>query len=98
MIKQDILESRVKFVYLGIGSNLGNKKINIEKAKFKLSQNNIKIIKTSNYYETLSWPNPRNPKFLNIVLKVSTELTAFKLLKICKEIEINLGRKKSFSG
>ena len=96
MIKRDILESRVKFVYLGIGSNLGNKKINIEKAKFKLSQNNIKIIKTSNYYETLSWPNPRNPKFLNIVLKVSTELTAFKLLKICKEIEINLGRKKSF--
>jgi len=64
-----MLENRVKSVYLGIGSNLGNKKRNIEKAKFELIQNNIWIEKSSNYYETLSWPNPKKPKFLNIVLK-----------------------------
>ena len=36
MIKQDILENQVSSVYLGIGSNLGNKRENIEKAKFEL--------------------------------------------------------------
>ena len=95
MIRQDILENQVKFVYLGIGSNLGNKKKNIEKAKFMLIQNNIKILSSSNYYETLSWPNPKNPKFLNIVLKISTYLRPLDLLKICKKIELMLGRKKT---
>ena len=95
MIRQDILENQVKFVYLGIGSNLGNKKNNIEKAKFMLIQNNIKILLSSNYYETLSWPNPKNPKFLNIVLKISTYLKPLDLLKRCKKIELMLGRKKT---
>ena len=95
MIKQDTSENQVKSIYLGIGSNLGNKKDNIEKAKFKLIQMNIKILQSSNYYESLSWPNTKNPKFLNIVIKVSTNLSPFKLMKICKEIEISLGRKKS---
>ena len=36
VIKQDILENQVKIVYLGIGSNLGNRIKNIEKAKFEL--------------------------------------------------------------
>ena len=89
-----MLENQAKTVYLGIGSNLGNKKRNIEKAKFELIQNNIWIEKSSNYYETLSWPNPKNPKFLNIVLKIKTNLTPVKLLHICKKIEVSLGRKK----
>ena len=62
MIRQDISENQVKPIYLGIGSNLGNKKSNIEKAKFELTQNNIKILLTSNYYESLSWPDPKKPK------------------------------------
>ena len=95
MISQDILENPARSIYLAIGSNLGNKKYNIEKAKFELINNGIKIIKSSSYYETLSWPNPKNPKFLNIVLRVSTNLKPLDLLKKCKEIEINLGRKKS---
>ena len=95
MIKQDISENQVKFIYLGIGSNLGNKRNNIEKTKFKLGQNNIKILQSSSFYESLSWPNPNNPKFLNIVLKISTNFTPLQLLKKCKEIEKNIGRKKS---
>ena len=95
MIKQDISENQVKFIYLGIGSNLGNKRNNIEKTKFKLGQNNIKILQSSSFYESLSWPNPNNPKFLNIVLKISTNFTLPELLKKCKEIEKNIGRKKS---
>ena len=95
MIKQDILEKQAKIVYLGIGSNLGNRINNIENAKISLSYNNVKIIQSSNYYETLSWPNPNYPKFYNVVLKVKTNLKVLELLTICKQIEISLGRKKT---
>ena len=95
MIKRDILENQVRSIYLGIGSNLGNKKKNIVKAKFELSENNIKILQSSNYYESISWPNPKNPKFLNIVIEIKTYFKPLELLNICKKIEKNLGRKKS---
>ena len=95
MTGQDILENQAKSIYLAIGSNLGNRFENIEKAKFKLSQNNIRILRSSSYYESLSWPNPKSPKFLNVVLNVKTDLKPLKLLSKCKEIEIDLGRKKT---
>jgi 2-amino-4-hydroxy-6-hydroxymethyldihydropteridine diphosphokinase len=43
----------------------------------------------------LSWPNPKNPKFLNIVIKVNTKLKPKILLSICKKIEILIGRRVS---
>ena len=95
MIKQDISENLVNIVYLGIGSNLGSRIANIEKAKSFLLENNINFVSVSSYYETPSWPNQRNPKFINIVLKIKTSLKPIKLLNICKSIEVKLGRKKS---
>ena len=94
MIKLDILEKQAKTAYLSLGSNLGNKIQNIEFAKFKLEKNNIKIIKTSNKYETLSWPNKKKPKFINIVLMIKTTLPPLKLLLKCIEIEKELGRQR----
>ena len=88
-----MLESQAKIAYLAIGSNLGNKRKNIELAKFKLQNNKIEIIKISNNYETLSWPNKKNPKFINIVLKIRTFLSPYELLKTCHIIEKELGRK-----
>ena len=95
MIKQGILENQAKIVYLGIGSNLGNRKINIEKAKSYLTKNDIKIISISKYYETPSWPNANNPMFLNVVLKALCNYNPLELLKLCKNIEVKLGRKKT---
>ena len=95
MIRQDILENLAKPIYLGIGSNIGNKKRNIELAKLKLVKNNINILKTSSYYESLSWPNSDNPKFLNIVLCIDTYLNPLELISLCKKIEKELGRTKS---
>ena len=86
MTKQDISENQVKTVFLGIGSNLGNRKRNIELSKFKLHLENIEIIKCSSNYETPSWPNPKKPKFINIVLKIKTYLSPQKLLELCKKI------------
>ncbi len=95
MIKLDTSENQANIIFLGIGSNLGNRKLNIEKAKFFLNQHKIKFIQVSKYYETPSWPNHKNPKFLNIILKVSCNFNPIDLLKICKSIEIKLGRKKN---
>ena len=81
-------------IYIGIGSNLGNKLKNIEKAKSLIKINGINIVQSSSYYETLSWPDPTKPKFLNIVISVSTNFSPTKLLGIFKEIEVQLGRKK----
>ena len=88
-----MLESQAKIAYLALGSNLGNKRKNIELAKFKLQNNKIEIIKSSNSYETLSWPNKKNPKFINIVLKIKTFMSPYELLKTCHIIEKELGRK-----
>ena len=81
-------------VIIGIGSNLGNRIINIEKAKYLLNLYGINIIKSSSYYETLSWPDPNKPKFINIVVQSNTKASPEKLLKIFKSIEKKLGRKK----
>jgi 2-amino-4-hydroxy-6-hydroxymethyldihydropteridine diphosphokinase len=95
VIKLDILENQAKLIYLGLGSNLGNRKTNIEKAKFRLLQKKIKILQSSSYYETLSWPDPKLPKYLNIVIKITSILRPLELLSLCKEIECKLGRKNS---
>ena len=55
----------------------------------------IKIEKISNYYESLSWPDIKKPKYLNIILKSSTNFPPDKLLKIFKSIEKKLGRKNN---
>ena len=92
--KQDISENQVKIAYLALGSNLGNKLINLEKAKLLLNKK-IKIVKTSSFYETPSWPNSNFPKFLNIVIKIKTNLKPLALLNLIKSIEKKLGRKKT---
>ena len=89
-----MLEKQAKCAFVAIGSNLGNKKFNIELAKFKLQNNSIKIVQSSSDYETYSWPDPRKPKFINIVVKIRTILSPKELLNICRKIELELGRKR----
>ena len=94
MIKQDILENQANTVFLAIGSNLGNKIKNIILAKYKLERYPIKIIKSSSNYETLAWPNSKNPKFINIVIKIKTLLSPRELLNVCNKIEYEMGRRR----
>jgi len=82
-------------IYIGIGSNLGNRIRNIENSKFLLKINGIDIIRSSSYYETFSWPDPSKPKFINIVIQSNTNFSPKKLLKIFKIIEHKLGRIRS---
>ena len=83
-------------VFIGIGSNLGNRIKNINKAKYLLSLNGINILKSSSYYESLSWPDRSKPKFINIVIQLDTDISVKKILQISQSIENKLGRKKTY--
>ncbi len=88
-----MLENPVKKAFLSLGSNLGNKKKNLELAKYFLEMNpSIKILKVSNYYITESWPDKKKPFFLNIVIEISTTLFPINLFITIKNIEKLLGR------
>ena len=81
--------------YLGLGSNLGEREINLLKALSLLGQE-TQLIKTSSIYETKPVGYKKQAFFLNMVCQVSTELTPVNLLRSIKQIEKNLGRKPSF--
>ena len=95
VIEQDISENPAKSIYLSIGTNLGDKKLNINKAKIYLEEIGIKILSSSCIYESESWPNPKFPYFFNIVVKASTYFKPQKLLKEIKRVEVLIGRKSS---
>ena len=85
-------------IFIGIGSNLsskfGNKIKNIELAISLLKQEGINILKKSSFYETYSQPNIQDPKFVNIVISVSTKLQPTELMELLLNIEKKLGRKR----
>ena len=83
-------------IYLNIGSNLpldkGGRESNILKAINYLKKLNIKLIKISSFYETPSYPNSSDPKFINLCVKLKSNLKANELLNEIKKIEKKLGR------
>ena len=83
-------------IFINIGSNLetlkGNRFFNLNKTLELIKLENIKIIKTSSIYETPSYPNEKNPKFLNIGLEISCNYFPEELLKIFNQIEKKLQR------
>lgn len=79
-------------VYIGIGSNLGNRQGNCLKAIGILKNNGLKITAQSSMHETEPWGVKDQPKFINMALKVETDLTPQKLLVLLKDIEDIMGR------
>jgi 2-amino-4-hydroxy-6-hydroxymethyldihydropteridine diphosphokinase len=82
--------------YIGIGSNLGERKDNCDRALTLLKQKGIKITKKSSFYETEPWGYKNQPSFLNMVIEAETELGARDLLKTLQQIEKKLGREENF--
>jgi 2-amino-4-hydroxy-6-hydroxymethyldihydropteridine diphosphokinase len=86
-------------IHLNIGSNLnsifGNKFENISTAINFLIELKFKVKKTSNFYETPSYPNKNLPKFLNMGILGTFDKNYNELLKIINLIEKKMGRVKS---
>jgi len=81
--------------YLGIGSNLGNRRENIRRAVEFLKEARIKVKKISTIIETEPVGGPPQGKFLNAVLEINTNLKPRALLDTLKSIEEKLGRKRT---
>jgi|TARA_B110000438_G_scaffold291185_1_gene327818 2-amino-4-hydroxy-6-hydroxymethyldihydropteridine diphosphokinase len=85
-------------VLLGIGSNLsssyGDRFKNINIAMSYLEKYEMQILKSSSYYETPSYPEKKNPKFINVVIEITTYLKIEELASVLIFIEEMLQRKR----
>ena len=86
-------------IILSLGSNLpshfGNRFDNLKFAMSFLEGYGILIDKKSSFYETPSYPNKKNPKFINIVISVKTNLPPEDLMSVLIHIEEKLERRRN---
>jgi 2-amino-4-hydroxy-6-hydroxymethyldihydropteridine diphosphokinase len=82
-------------VYLGLGSNLGDRQNVIEQAVDLLSAE-ARIEQVSSIYETAPVGYQRQPSFLNAVAMANTPLDPEEMLRLAKRIEAHLGRTPTF--
>lgn len=81
-------------VFVGLGSNIGDCKKNINLAIQKMMSNEIEIIKTSSIYKTKPWGVTEQPDFFNSVIEIKTLFTPLELLKLFQNIEKDLKRER----
>lgn len=80
--------------YLGLGSNLGNRRDNLAAAVAALdADGRVMVVEHSAIYETEPWGYREQPPFLNCAISIDTLLPPAQLLSLCKEIEQRLGRR-----
>jgi 2-amino-4-hydroxy-6-hydroxymethyldihydropteridine diphosphokinase len=79
-------------VFIGLGSNLGDKKLNLETARIYISREIGEINRISSLYETEPWGDKSQDNFYNQVIKIETEIFPLALIEKCLAIEINMGR------
>ena len=90
-------------VYIGLGTNLGDREINIDSAVEMIElelvdRKAIKSLTCSEIYETEAWRmSPETPYFLNCVVCVETDISLELLLDILLGVERELGRKRTES-
>lgn len=82
-----------QFLVIGLGSNIGDKNLNLLNAKFEMEKVLGPTIQESKIYETAAWGNIHQDDFLNQVIIFNTDKSLPELLKLLKNIELKLGRK-----
>ena len=78
-------------IYLGLGSNTGDRQQNLDRALFLLKQR-LRIDRVSSIYDTEPVGDTDQPRFLNMVCQALTRLAPQNLLALLKGIEKKLGR------
>lgn len=80
-------------VYLGLGSNLGDRKENLEKAIEALNNfEEIEVTNRSSILETEPYGKTDQPEFMNMCVEISTRMSPLSLLETVLGIEHSLGR------
>ena len=86
-------------IYLGLGTNLGDKEANLKAAVEEINKRVGEVTSLSAFYVTEPWGFVSESSFLNTVCCVSTLLSPFELLAVTQEIERMIGRlKKTVNG
>ena len=78
--------------YILLGTNLGEKRANLQQAILSISTSLISIVSYSDIYETAAWGNTNQGNFYNQVIELNTELSATDLLQKLLQIETQMGR------
>jgi 2-amino-4-hydroxy-6-hydroxymethyldihydropteridine diphosphokinase len=78
-------------VYIGLGTNLGDRKQNLIEAQTLLRQT---VVRASSYFDTEPVGFLDQPWFLNQVIEIETNLLPAKLLLRCMEVERKMGRER----
>jgi 2-amino-4-hydroxy-6-hydroxymethyldihydropteridine diphosphokinase len=79
-------------VYLGLGSNMGNREENLQIAQHIIEEKFGTIISLSSIYETAAWGLTEQNAFLNQVICIETKYLPIAVLQIVLEIEKSMGR------
>jgi len=80
-------------VYLGLGTNLGNREENVARAISLIDERVGQVLRQSTLIETEPWGFESENKFLNGVILVETGLTPRQILNTVKTIEWDMGRR-----
>jgi 2-amino-4-hydroxy-6-hydroxymethyldihydropteridine diphosphokinase len=83
-----------KLIYLSLGSNLGDRAANLERAVEALAEIGVHVLRRSSIYETEPVDFLAQPWFLNCVVEAETSLGPRQLLEGLQAIERKLGSKK----
>jgi len=78
-------------VYLSLGSNLGDRRANLKEA-LRLLGESLEIASVSSVYDTEPVGVGEQPRFLNLVCRVNTDIGPMQLLSLIKGIESSMGR------
>lgn len=82
----------MKTVYLSLGSNVGNREVNLKAAVNGLESARVHVRRASPVYETEPVDYKNQPWFLNLVIEAETKLMPEQLLQKTLRIERDLGR------
>jgi 2-amino-4-hydroxy-6-hydroxymethyldihydropteridine diphosphokinase len=82
-------------VFIGLGGNLGDRAVNLERARSALTSGVLKPIAVSSLYETEPWGPVPQVRYLNQVMGAETALAPQELLTKLRAIEMGLGRDRS---
>lgn len=77
--------------YLSLGSNMGNRDIQLERGIEEL-RNTGTVLRVSSFYETKAWGSERQPDFLNAAVEFESGISPEELLDAIKKIEKKAGR------
>jgi len=81
-------------IFLLLGTNLGDRKINLELAIDEIEKLVGAIVTKSSIYKTAAWGKLDQPEFYNQVVEVDTKINGLQILEKILGIEISLGRER----